>query len=164
MNRNTFEVKILDELINITTSNGKYYYKIKKPKETWGNYYTRVAFYSKRGQKIYYNSKVYAHSLPPYNLSNLKLNFVRWSPDNNKVLIYEYLRPKIYELKVIDLKEKISYGLDLKDKENQFIDDIVDKFSRLELKGEDLKYLGFTESAFHNDKVFFWEKWLPRKK
>ena len=157
----SFEVKMFGGLIDITTHNGEYYYKIKKPKEIWGNYFTKVSFYHKNGRKIYYHSKVYVHSLPPYNLDNLKLNFVCWSPGGNKVLIYEFLRSKVYELKVIDLKNKISYGVDLEGKENQFINDVVSKFSKFELTWSDLQGLGFVESTFYNDKIFFWKKWLP---
>jgi hypothetical protein len=109
INNVNFEIKILDDFVNINTlsKNGDYYYKIKKPFEvSIGVFASDIAFFETYNhQLIYCNEKGWLASyLPPFE----SFNNVIWLK-NNYVLFVEYQRGREYKLCILNLEHQKLY-------------------------------------------------------
>lgn len=148
-------------LISLENKKGDFSYRTTKPKEVWGNYFCKIAFYE-FNQKIYFNSALYCHALGPYDFNNFKVDFVKWSPRNNEVIIYEYKRNAVYNLKLLKLNTRESLTLTIKTVSNKKINEIIRHFTEHGLSNYDLIKIGFVPSSWINNKLGFFKRFYGK--
>jgi hypothetical protein len=160
-----------DNTFQLTTLNRQktFYYRLTKPIEVWGNYYTLIAFYDRNNDLIYHRHGCFAHALQVDN----SLEFVKWSDTSNEVLFYEYKRGHIsdggmYHYVLIDLTGRNTYRIDLYKYEHRFLDKLQSGFSATETIKQ-IEELGIVKEPCFSDKIIIsplkWltgvDKWKP---
>jgi hypothetical protein len=83
----------------------KIYYQKSNLKEVWGNYMCRIRFLNSSGE-IIYSRNVFYHNM---KYSNKDLLFMYWISKENILILYEYLRPNVAELVLINFENNKVY-------------------------------------------------------
>src|SRR4030095_6799598 len=90
--------------VSTLSPNGKFYYKIKEPKDLyWGLFCSPIAFFDKEENLIYYNNK----QLAQFGLIQTKLwDIVSWSSSGNISFFIERNSTKTLNYTLLDLVNK----------------------------------------------------------
>lgn len=159
-----YDVEMLNGYVKINTlsPNGRYYYRLTKPKEEAMSIFAAdIAFFDKKGVMIYCTKDKPASSLPPFEF----FQNVLWLNKGEYAFFIEYKRDESYA-NILSLDNKLKYKRNLKLDDN--IESIIDT---LKSKKEKLKEAFLIENNFILSKEldigFFREgifkKWFPKR-
>ncbi len=156
--------KYIDKNFRLQTINKSrtYYYRITKPIEVWGNYFTKISFYDSNNKIVYHRQDCYAHLLSSDNF----FGFVKWSKDGNIAFFYEYKAGPvpgdgIYHYIVLLLEENIVYRINISEFEHSYFDNLLDnEFGNTQVMKQ-LLALNITGEECFTDKITIHPiKWL----
>lgn len=116
-----------DETIKITTvsPNGKYFFKIKEPKDLyWGLLCCPIAFFDIEGNLIYFKHDQYAECYPK---NDEEWNIVKWSKKGEIAFFIERNSTKSFQYVLINLENRTISKTNYCDKEEQIWIDFLFK-------------------------------------
>lgn len=107
--------------ISAVSPNGKYFFKIKEPKDLyWGLFCCPISFFDIEGNLIYYNNEQYAECVQK---ENKKWSIVNWSSSGNIAFFLERNSTKSFQYVLLNLRDRTISKTDYQDQDKNKLTD-----------------------------------------